>query len=384
MEEKNILYQSDTESKTIFDRTISYLYGKYDLRYNTISLEYEIKYKASEIWNNLNINSLYIELVQSGIEIPINKLEILIKSHLIDQYNPIREYFSKLPKWDNINHIHELASHVQTTDDPDFTYHLEKWFTRAVLCALEKGKINKQCLVLANSLQNTGKTSFLRYFIPQSLEKYYTENISVDKDGIIAICNNLICNADELAILSKSDVNTLKAFISKSNANVRLPYGRKAEYLERICSFVGSTNRTDFLNDESGSVRWLVFEVKKINFDYSKNIDIDKVWSQAFYNAYERKNYNPELTAIDIVENEKRNEKFKLLSMEQEILMQHFDHSEDENKFLTSTDIMIAMNNAIGIKMSSIKIGKALMALNFKRIKHSKRQIYGYLIFRRE
>ncbi|MDA4694113.1 virulence-associated E family protein, partial [Enterobacter hormaechei] len=117
--------------------------------------------------------------------------------------------------------------------------------TRAVSCALENGYVNKQCMVLASSEQNTGKTSFLRFLIPPVLRSYYTENISVDKDGIIAICKNLICNADELAVLSKTDVNMLKAYISKSNINVRLPYGRKAEYMERICSFVGSTNRTD-------------------------------------------------------------------------------------------------------------------------------------------
>ena len=105
---------------------------------------------------------------------------------------------------------------------------------------------------------------------------------------------------DELAVLSKSDVNTLKSFISKSSANIRLPYARKAEFLERICSFVGSTNRTDFLTDETGSIRWLIFEVYSFDFEYSKEIDMDKVWAQAYYNAFERKNYNPELTATDI------------------------------------------------------------------------------------
>jgi hypothetical protein len=41
-----------------------------------------------------------IELAQSGIEINMNKLEILVRSHLIQQYNPIREYFENLETWD--------------------------------------------------------------------------------------------------------------------------------------------------------------------------------------------------------------------------------------------------------------------------------------------
>jgi predicted P-loop ATPase len=79
--------------------------------------------------------------------------------------------------------------------------------------------------------------------------------------------------------------------------------------LERICSFVGSTNRTDFLTDETGSIRWLIFEVHSFDFEYSKEIDIDRVWAQAYFNAFERKNYNSELTVTDITENEKAKRK---------------------------------------------------------------------------
>lgn len=232
--------------------------------------------------------------------------------------------------------------------------------------------------------QNSGKSTFLRYLIPLKLENYYTENISIDKDGIIAICKNLLCNLDELAVLSKSDVNTLKSFISKSSANIRLPYARKAEFLERICSFIGSTNQTDFLTDETGSIRWLIFEVFFIDFRYSKTIDIDKVWSQSYFNAFERKNYNPELTAKDIVENEKRNEKYAQVSMEQEIISAHFEKSDQTNEFLTATDIMLAMNLALGLRLNNIKIGKALTSLKYQRIKHPKLQIYGYLIKRKD
>jgi hypothetical protein len=71
--------------------------------------------------------------------------------------------------------------------------------------------------------------------------------------------------------------------------------------------------------DETGSVRWQIFEVLEIDFNYSKEININQVWAQAYFNAFERKNYNPELTAEDIQENEKRNEKYKQVSLEQKL-----------------------------------------------------------------
>ena len=86
---KILCIKNGTEGKTIFDRTLNYLNSKYSLRFNTISLEFEIKLIQDKKWADLNLNSLYIELIQSGINIPINKLEILVRSHLIEQYNPI-------------------------------------------------------------------------------------------------------------------------------------------------------------------------------------------------------------------------------------------------------------------------------------------------------
>ena len=383
MNEQKFLYQSDTPSKTIYDRAMNYLDEKYNIRFNTIALELEIQLKEQVgTWTVLNINSLLIELAQSGIEINMNKLEILVRSHMIQQYNPIREYFENLETWDGIDYIKKLSQYLKTNDDEAFCYHFEKWLTRAVLCSLNRGYVNKQSLVLA-SHQNSGKSSFLRFLIPPKLENYYTENISIDKDGIISICKNLICNLDELAVLSKSDVNTLKSFISKSSANIRLPYARKAEFLERICSFVGSTNRTDFLTDETGSIRWLIFEVYSFDFEYSKEIEMDKVWAQAYHNAFERKNYNPELTATDIAENEKRNEKYAQVSMEQELISAHFEKSEKTEEFLTATDIMLALNNALGLRLNNVKIGKALTSLKYQRIKHPQLQVYGYLIKRK-
>jgi predicted P-loop ATPase len=379
MEEKEKLYQSNTGSVTVFDKIINYIKKKYELRFNEIALEFEIKTDNGD-WTELNLNSLYIELTQAGINIAFNKLEILMRSHLIKVFNPFENYFQNLEKWNGENHIQRLTRYVKTTDTDSFQIHFEKWLTRSVLCALKRGYINKQCIVLFNTKQNSGKTSFLRFLIPPSLEKYYTEDIGVDKDGLIALCKNFLINIDELSVMSKTDVNILKAFISKNTVNTRLPYDRKSSLMHRTSSFCGSTNRSDFLTDETGSVRWQIFEVLEIDFNYYKEIKMDKVWAQAYYNAFERKNYNPELTVEDLIENEKRNEKFKQVSLEQEIIISHFEKSENQNDFLTATDIMLAMNNALGVRMNNIKIGKALTALNFERIKHSKKQVYGYLI----
>lgn len=163
MKEKsqNKLYQSNTPSNTIFDRIMKHIDSKYRIRFNTISLDYEINIIGNENWESLNLNSLLIELTRNNIETNYNKLEILIKSNLIERYNPIEEYLLQLPKWNNeVDYIKKLASYVKTNDDEAFIYHLKKWFARAVKCAIEKEKINKHAIILANGDQHAGKSTY--------------------------------------------------------------------------------------------------------------------------------------------------------------------------------------------------------------------------------
>ncbi|WP_130734466.1 VapE domain-containing protein [Flavobacterium sp. J27] len=380
MDENNVLYKSNKPSNTIYDKALEYIDSKYSLRFNSIALDYEITLRNKENWSTLNLNSLLIELIKTGIDIPVSKLEILIKSDWIRYYNPVEEYFKNLKKWDEkTDFIKKLASYVNTNDNDAFCYHLEKWFVRAVLCALEKDKINKHCIVLANGDQHCGKSTYLRSFIPPKLSGFISEDIGIDKDSRIKLCTNLVINLDELSLLGKSDINSLKAFFSKTTVNERLPYERKSQLLNRICSFVGSSNLTDFLTDETGNVRWIVFDVKgRIDFNYSKEIDIDDVWSQAYFLAYEKKNYNPELTLKDIEENEIRNERYTSLSIEQEMVVTYYEKSELQSDFRTATDIVKELY-PLGLKMNREKIGRALAGFKFTRLKNSKRQVYGYL-----
>lgn len=377
---QNLLYQCDTVSNTIFDRIIKYIDSKYLIRFNTISLDYEINIIESDNWESLNLSSLLIELNRNNIETNYNKLEILIKSNLIERYDPIKEYFQELPKWNTkTDYVAKLASYVQTNDNDAFAYHLKKWFVRAVICAFERDKINKHCLVLANGEQHAGKSTYLQKFIPKKLENYIAEDIGIDKDSRIKMCKCLIINLEELSVIGRTEVNFLKSLISKVFINERLPYERRSENLPRICSFVGSTNMIDFLTDETGSVRWIIFDViGKIDFNYSKEINMDDVWAQAYYLAYYDKTFDPELTHQDIIENEKRNEKYASLSMEQELVLKFFEQTDDINYFFTATEV-ISLLIPLGLKLSREKIGRALSGYKYNRIKHPQKQVYGYL-----
>lgn len=375
------LYQvSEQKKKTIYDFVDEYVSEKYDIRFNEISHEFQISIREANTWEDFEVNSLLIELAKSNIEINPGKLDIYLRSNLISRFNPIAEYFEKLPKWVGGDHIRNLASFLPTKEPEQFLYHFRKWMVRTVKGALEENYFNKQCLVLVHSKQNSGKSTWCRFLCPPALNRYFAEDMTTDKDARIQLTRNFIINLDELSVLARREINALKAYFSKTMINERLPYDRKNSILRRTCSFIGSTNRATFLNDETGSVRWLCFElIGKIDFAYSREIDIDKVWAQAYYLAYVDEQFCPELTLEDIVANDERNKTYREASMEEELLAKYYLRSSNPTDFKTASDIVLQLN-CINPRLNMYYMGRALKALNYERVKQRQGGIYGYLI----
>jgi predicted P-loop ATPase len=195
---------------------------------------------------------------------------------------------------------------------------------------------------------------------------------------------------DELATLSKTEINSLKSIFSKINVKVRHPYGRKAITTPRRASFYGSTNNLEFLTDSTGSVRWLCFELTdKINWDYKNDFNIDDIWRQA-YSLY-LNGFDFELTPTEIKENEERNREFYVRTTEHELIDKYFSPGNSDNYtlFFTATDIQDYLSEAHPkLKFSSINIGKALKVLGFERVskrtEHKTYPVKGYFLIKRE
>lgn len=378
----------DLQGTSIFHVVESYLNTKYKFRYNAIKCIFEYTENKKYNYKELNENNLYVEIRKQGIKIGMNDLKALLKSDFCKEYNPIEYYFQNLNKWneDQPDYINQLANHVTAEHQEDFNTHIKKWFVRAVRCALDKEYYNRNALILVHNQQNSGKSTFLRYFCPPALSEYIIENIDPNnKDSLIALATNFIINLDELKQLSKQDVNVIKSWISQKSVNVRMPYESRSKVYPRVCSFVGSTNESSFLHDETGSSRYLCFKINDINHDYNnintniQNVNIDDVWSQAY--ALYKSGFKADLTNEELEKNEDRNAEFKQLSAEIELIPTMCEQSISQDDFMTATEILTYMSSwTTGVKLNSIQLGKALAYHGFVKYKHSKRQLYGYNI----
>lgn len=384
--------KKNTPKQSELENIEDYLTVKYNFRYNVISndVEYRQKLGSDEDWEILKTPSLWRELTKKHFKMSQSNLDNLFASDFVPEFNPIVDYFEKqLPRWNkevDEDYIDRMADYLNVKDPNRFRVHFKKHIVRTVACALDDSYFNKHALILIGKKQNTGKSTWIRYLAPQKLKSYYSESFEADKDGEIAMSKNMILNLDELASLDKADIKKLKAYFSYTTINRRHPYGRKPVITPRRVSFYGSTNETDFLTDETGSVRWLCFEIDSIDWSYTE-MDIDNLWRQA-YALYKSKEYEYQLNSEEIKENERINKTYLKPSPAVDLINKHYTpgSKEDHDAFYTASDLLdnLAEKTEKKLQIHYVTVGKACTTLGFERksvrIAESENPIYGYYV----
>ena len=148
-------------------------------------------------------------------------------------------------------------------------------------------------MMVLDGPQGIGKSRFV-WWLGSPLPAFYIQSSinTEDKDFLINLCSKWVWEVEELgATLRKSDIESLKAFLSKEIVNVRKPYGHDAITKPATASFIGTINNSGgFLADPTGSRRFRVCTLTQVDWGYEGAVDINQVWAQAreLYAAGER------------------------------------------------------------------------------------------------
>lgn len=211
-----------------------------------------------------------------------------------NRFHPIKDYFSSLIP-DGKDHILALSKYLEDAHEPiegpydtarsvAYTW-LLRWLIGAVAKVERPGSQNAM-LVLAGD-QDVGKSTFARWLCSPLPDLHEESNIDPDnKEHDRKLASKFIWEVGELGSTTRrADVEALKAFITKMDVSYRVPYAKHAVTVPATASFIGTVNPTmeGFLNDETGSRRFMVMEINKLDWSYSINIDINQVWAQAYH-----------------------------------------------------------------------------------------------------
>lgn len=198
---------------------------------------------------------------------------------LENPFDPVREYLDNLPRWDGVPRIDEaLNRYAMAGGDPGWNRIISrKFFISAIARPLRPGCQVDTVLVL-QGYQGGGKTSFVRtlgagFHVETSLDLH-------SKDAVMTAVSNWLVELGELASLRKSDIESVRNFITRKEDQIRLPYGRNIKVMPRRCVFVGTTNSRQPLTDPEGNRRFWVVSVGAIDIEALEK-DREQLWAEA-------------------------------------------------------------------------------------------------------
>jgi predicted P-loop ATPase len=366
----------NNKKENIYDLAAKELSDRYDVKYNVITQQTEFCVKGTSVFNDLddyNFNSIFIQLQRiEGLKwLKPEMLRTLLKSEMVEKYDPFKSYLDNLSKWDGIDHIARFKEYVPLIDPADndmYDLFLRRWFVGVVSQMLSNPLPNKMCFVLHGE-QNIGKTALFRNLCIDS--RYYFSGVIErdDKDSRNRLSTCQLINLDELERSGKGDFSHLKSLLGETIITIRRPYDRFDCHLQRHASFCGSINQDTFLSDHTGNSRWCTFTVGKIQHEAITPEVRDQFFSQAYamYKAGAQSYLNEE----EAERINKHVERYTITSLEDECVAKHVESSEDSGEEMTTSEISLALEGR-GYKCSIKSIATALKKQGYTN-RHTRR-----------
>lgn len=364
----------------------------YNFRYNTIKQKPEWKnheapnFKAIDKYKLLSIKR---ELDGIGYTTSKDNLMDILCSSFSPAINPVKEYFNKLPKWNGTDYIQELANTATCKNPNKWPIYLRKWLIGVVANVFIDERCANHVMLVLTGEQGKFKTTWLENLCPKNLTQYlFTGKLNLEsKDTLTLIAENLFVNIDDqLKQLHKRDENELKNLITINHVKYRKPYDPIITEYPHLCSFMGSVNGNEFLNDPTGSRRFLPFEVLNLNIKEAQALNMDLVWSQAKHLFEQRERYwfNDE----EILELNAQNAEFSMISQEEELLNYYYRTTElagtlNQAKFLPPSIILSSLETKSRLRLSLKKLGEALNKMGVKKQQKmfNSKITWGYVLY---
>jgi hypothetical protein len=202
-----------------------------------------------------------------------------IKEARSNLFHPIKDYLDAL-EWDKQDHIGNMTMHFSDVDNA-FPVFFRKWIIGAVAKVYQRAQ---NPMLVLDGAQNIGKSYFARWLCSSRAKFFIEAPIRPDnKDDLLQLATAWIWEVGEMgSTMRKADREALKHFLTMRDVTVRPPYGKYSMNKPALASFIGTlNNESGFLNDPTGSRRFLSVSITDIDQAYAEKINPDQIWAQA-------------------------------------------------------------------------------------------------------
>ena len=178
------------------------------------------------------------------------------------QFHPVRQWLDGLPPWDGKRRLYTWMSRYLGAP-------CNRWVmtvSRKTLIGMMARAYRPGCFVktvpVLEGEQDDLKSTFVRALVPEP--SWWSDQLPADladKDASQNLRGIWIMELPELVSKRRSDVNAVKAYISRIDDRYRPSYGRRTIRVRRSIFFWGTTNDDEYSSDTTGGTRWWPIQV---------------------------------------------------------------------------------------------------------------------------
>ena len=204
-----------------------------------------------------------------------------------NSFHPVREYLNNLPEWDKVERSETFFINALGVEDSTYSRTVSfKWLLASVVRIMHPASKFDYCLVFKGN-QGIGKSTVAK----KLGVNWFNDSISnIDnKDGVEGLLGSWIIELGEMQATRKADNEAIKAFISRTEDIIRLPYKKRKESFPRQCVFCATTNNEEFLKDRTGARRFWILICNATIDTTGQRLDkldrnyIDQLWAEVLF-----------------------------------------------------------------------------------------------------
>lgn len=202
-------------------------------------------------------------------------------------YHPVRDYLESL-QWDGVERLPTwLPDYLDARPSP-YTEEIGPMVLLSAVARVMRPGCKADFMMILEGPQGIGKSEACKIlggpFFDDSLPP-----IELGKEVSQHLRGKWIIEVAEMAATSRTEVDLLKSFVTRSVERFRPPYARCEVEEPRQCILIGTTNKFEYLRDDTGGRRFWPVRCGKI---YHEGLaqDRDQLWAEArdWYNAGSR------------------------------------------------------------------------------------------------
>lgn len=211
-----------------------------------------------------------------------NVLEAVMTLAYADKFNPVIDYLDGLT-WDGQARMDRLFSDGFSCGDSDYVRAVSRCFLIGAVARQRKPGCKFDTMPVIKGPQGSLKSSGFRdlfsptWFSDAELSDLRSKDAAMNLEGV------WVHEFAELAGLRASDMDVLKAFMSRAIDRFRAPYGRTVEDHPRRVVFVGTVNEGGYLSDPTGGRRFWPLEMQsgsRVELTWIA-LNRDQLWAEA-------------------------------------------------------------------------------------------------------